>query len=274
MDDGLQLDPDIAQYYSEGWDEDARLRSGLNRLEFLRTQEILRRYLEPPMRVIDIGGGSGIHAEWLLADGHSVDLIDPVSLHVEQATAAFARSGRFTARLGDGRALGGDDDAYDAALVMGPLYHLIDRSDRVRSLAEAARVVRPGGLVAAAAITRFASLFAGLEEDEIYVDEFRAVVERDLAEGQHRNVAGKDYFTTAFFHHPDELVEEAAEAGIADIEVLAVEGPLGASPQVAEAWEDPAKRDVLLDLVRRVEREPTLMGIGPHLLLVGWVPGR
>ena len=272
MEDGLGINPEIERYYSSEWDEDARLRDGLNRLEFLRTQEILRRYLDPPMRVIDIGGGSGVHAEWLLSDGHTVDLVDPVPLHIDQANTALGATEGFTARLGDARALDGDDDIYDAGLVMGPLYHLTDRTDRVRALTEAVRVVRPGGVVAAAAITRFASLFAGLEADEIFVDQFRAVVERDLAEGQHRNVPGKDYFTTAFFHHPDELADEATEAGLVDIEVLAVEGPLGASPQVADAWEDPAKREVLLDLVRRVEREPTLMGIGPHLLLIGRVP--
>ena len=271
MDEAPQLDPDIERYYAREWDEDARLRSGLNTLEFVRTQEILRRHLEPPMRILDVGGGSGIHAEWLLADGHTVDLIDPVPLHIEQATATLGGAEGFSARLGDGRALDIAADTYDAALLLGPLYHLTERADRVQALIEAVRVVQPGGVVAAAAITRFASLFAGLEADEIFVDEFRSVVERDLAEGQHRNAAGKDYFTTAFFHHPDEVLAEAAEAGLTDMELLAVEGPLGASPQVADAWEDPAKRAVLLDLVRRVEQEPTLLGIGPHLLLIGRV---
>jgi hypothetical protein len=133
-------------------------------------------------------------------------------------------------------------------------------------------VARVGGVVAAAAITRFASLFSGLQEDEIFVDDFRAVVERDLVDGQHRNVEGRGYFTTAFFHHPVELVEEAVEAGLHGPRVYAVEGPIGAIPDFAGAWRDGDRRTVLLDLLRRVEEEPTLMGIGPHVLLFARSP--
>ncbi len=267
------LDPDILRYYTDEWDEDARLRSGLNELEFVRTRDILRRHFPAgPLRVLDVGGASGIHAAWLLGDGHGVDLVDPVPLHVEQATALLGAHDRFSARLGDARDLGGDDDAYDVALLLGPLYHLTHRRDRIAALAEAIRVVRPGGSVFAAAITRFASLFAGLTQDEYHVEEFRRVIERDLTDGQHRNPPGRDYFTTAFFHHPDELAEEAVEAGLLEVEVLAVEGPLGALPQLASDWRDPARREVLLDLIARVEREPSLLGIGPHLIVRGTVP--
>ena len=123
-----------------------------------------------------------------------------------------------------------------------------------------------------AAITRFASLFAGFEEGEIFEPEFREVVAADLDTGQHRNVEGRDYFTTAFFHHPDELIAEAAEAGLQHATLFAVEGPVMASPQNVRWWGDPEKRDILLDLIRAVEREPTLMGIGPHILLTSRSP--
>ena len=268
------LDPDVLRYYSAEWDEDARLRSGLNELEFVRTQELIRRHLpDGALEVADVGGGSGVHAEWLLADGHRVTLIDPVPLHIEQSEIRLGGNDRFTAILGDGRSLPIEDESVDAALLLGPLYHLTYRSDRIVAFSEALRVTRPDGLVAAAAITRFASLFAGLEEGEIFVPDFQRIIRGDLASGQHRNVEERDYFTTAFFHHPDELLAEAVDAGVADPEVFAVEGPIMATPQNAEWWRDPAKRGILLDFVRSVEREQSLMGIGPHLLLIGRVPG-
>ena len=267
--DDPSIDPEVLRYYSSEWDEDARLRSGLNELELVRTQELIRRHLpEAPLRILDVGGGSGIHAAWLLDDGHEVELVDPVPLHIEQAASALGGRGRFHARLGDARDLGGADHVWDAVLLLGPLYHLPERSDRLRVLREAARVVRPGGVIVIATISRFASLMAGLTKDEYHVPEFRSVIERDLAEGQHRNVEGRDYFTTAFFHHPDELVAEVRDAGLAHPDVYAVEGPIGAMPQLASDWRDPERRTVLLDLVRRVEQEPTLLGIGPHLLAV------
>ena len=269
-----ELEPEILAYYSAEWDEDARLRSGLNELELIRTQELIRRHLAGTrMTVADIGGGSGIHAEWLLQDGNEVTLIDPVPLHIEQANDRLGAAPGFRSMLGDARALPLDDHSVDAALLLGPLYHLTQRPDRITVFEEALRVTKPGGLVVAAAITRFASLFAGLEKGEIFVPEFHAIVEADVATGQHRNVEGRDYFTTAFFHHPDELIAEAIEAGLEDTTVFAVEGPVMSSAQNGRWWSNPEKREVLLGLIRLVETEPTLMGIGPHILLIARAPG-
>ncbi|MFI9597462.1 class I SAM-dependent methyltransferase [Nonomuraea sp. NPDC052265] len=76
---------EVLAYYAQGLEHD-RLREGRGRLEFWRTQDVLRRTLPPPpARVLDVGGGTGVHAEWLLADGYEVELLDPVPLHVERA---------------------------------------------------------------------------------------------------------------------------------------------------------------------------------------------
>ncbi|MGP3955133.1 methyltransferase domain-containing protein [Nonomuraea sp. 3N208] len=73
------LDTDVLGYYERGG-ELTRLRHGRNRLEFLRTRDVLRRTLPPaPARVLDVGGGAGVHAEWLAADGYEVELIDPAA---------------------------------------------------------------------------------------------------------------------------------------------------------------------------------------------------
>jgi SAM-dependent methyltransferase len=273
MMDDFQLDRDVDAYYSQAWDEDVRLRSGLAELELVRTRALIRRYLGTSQkRVLDVGGGTGVHAEWLLDDGHDVVLIDPVERHVAQASALLGEHNGFECHSGDARQLDIEDGTFDAVLMLGPLYHLTEADDRRSAWHEAIRVVKPGGFVCAAAISRFASLFAGLGEGEAFVDDFRVVIEQDLATGQHRNPPDRDYFTTAFFHHPDELSLEASTAGFADVEVYAVEGPAGAMPQFERHWKEPHKRDALIELVALVEQEPTLMGIGPHLLVFGKKP--
>jgi ubiquinone/menaquinone biosynthesis C-methylase UbiE len=270
---GPGFDPDIDRYYSAEWDEDARLRSGLREIELVRTRELIGRHLrDGENRVLDVGGGTGVHAEWLLNDGHTVVLVDPVQRHVAQASDQLGHHDRFVCLSGDARRLDFGDDVFDAVLLLGPLYHLIDADDRSDAWSEARRVAKPGGVVCAAAITRFASLFAGLEEDEAYVEEFRTIIEQDLATGQHRNPPGSDYFTTAYFHHPDDLASEAVAAGLVDVEVYAVEGPVGAMPQLERHWNSVSRRNVILDLVRFVEQEPTLIGIGPHILAFGRKP--
>ncbi|WUX81429.1 class I SAM-dependent methyltransferase [Streptomyces sp. NBC_01426] len=127
--------------------------SATGRLEFERTQELLRRYLPPaPARVLDVGGGPGTHAGWLTEEGNEVLLLDPVPKHVEQARE---RAPRCVAQLGDARDLDVEAGTFDAVLLLGPLYHLAERGDRLAALREASRVVVPGGVVAAAGISRY-----------------------------------------------------------------------------------------------------------------------
>lgn len=269
-----EIDPEIARYYTETWDEDARLRSGLNELELVRTREIVRRHLsERALEVLDVGGGGGVHAEWLLDDGHAVHLIDPMASHVDQAITSLGEVKGFSAEVADGRSLPVDDASFDVVLLFGPLYHLPDRADRALVWREAKRVVRPGGLVFAAAISRFASLYGGLTEREIFVDEFRAIVQRDLATGHHQNTTRNErYFTAAYFQHPEELEAESAEAGFTVREVLAVEGLAGALPQLEQDWGDPERRGIIIESARMVESEPSLLGASPHILLVAERP--
>lgn len=268
-----ELEPEILAYYENAWDEDARLRGGIGQLEFLRTQEIVRRHLpEGPQRVLDIGGASGVHAEWLLDDGHAVHLIDPVPGHVESARSHLDGRHGFCAEVGDGRRLDVADGSFDAVLLMGPLYHLTERADRIQCWREAHRVLRPGGVAMAAVITRFASLFSGLSSGDLFDPEFRVVVEQDLADGQHRNPGDKDWFTTAYFHRPEEATEEAAEAGFEMEAVLGVEGIATWIPRVEGWWSNPERRQVIIDAARAIESEPTLLGLGPHLIAIASKP--
>jgi 2-polyprenyl-3-methyl-5-hydroxy-6-metoxy-1,4-benzoquinol methylase len=157
MDDSESV---IAHY--EATREESRLATGLGRIELLRTQEILHRYLPPPpAQVLDVGGGTGVHAEWLAEEGFNVHLVDLSERHVEKVRADLTAAG-VTAELGDATSLEHPDGSFDVVLLLGPLYHLIERGARLEALREARRVVRPGGPVFVAAINRFASLFDGL----------------------------------------------------------------------------------------------------------------
>jgi SAM-dependent methyltransferase len=161
----------------------------------------------------------------------------------------------------------------DAVLLLGPLYHLTERDDRLLALREARRVLHPGAVLVAAAITRFASLFDGLRFGFLDDPAFVRIVERDLTDGQHRNPGDHpDYFTTAFFHHPDELAQEVTEAGLTLEAVLAVEGPGWLLPDLDEWWRDIGRRERLLHLIAAVEREPSLLGVSGHLLAVARRP--
>jgi SAM-dependent methyltransferase len=269
----MAYDREIAAYYDRG--EEAGRLEDWGRLEFARTMQLLDRYLpSPPAVVLDVGGGAGAHAVPLTDQGYEVHLLDPMALHVEQARAAGTTLA--SARIGDARDLPHDDASADAVLMLGPLYHLTDAADRGRALTEAARALRPGGLLAAAAISRFASTLDGIARRFLLDPAFEEIVERDVADGQHRNPQRvPHWFTTAYFHRPDELEREVLDAGLELRALLAVEGPFGAGAEAGalDAWLDDAeRREVLLRAIRRVEAERSLLGASPHILALATRP--
>jgi len=264
------LPAEIVAHYAGGG-EQPRLGGGTSRLEFARTRLILHRSLPaPPAHILDVGGGPGAYAQWLTDEGYAVHLVDAVPMHVEQAQAA---SNGYTAALGDARNLQEPGASADAVLLLGPMYHLTERAGRLRALAEAGRVARPGVPVFVAAISRFTSLLDGLWTNDLDELAFGQIVERDLCEGQHRNPGNRTgWFTTAYLHQPDELAREIRDAGLLLDDLVAVEGPGWLAPDFEARWQDDRRRRQLLDAVARVEREPSMLGVSAHLLAVARRP--
>ncbi|MEU8777954.1 class I SAM-dependent methyltransferase [Streptomyces sp. NPDC048606] len=264
---------EIIAFYTETINESDRLSSSADGvLEMVRTQELLRRHLPAaPARIVDIGAGPGAHARWLAEDGYDLHLIDPVPRHVAEATAAGFRS-----EIGDARALAAADASYDVALLLGPLYHLIDHGDRIRALREAARVVRPGGIVAASAIGRYASLFEHVATTALAGERVRDAVSDVLVSGVH--AAGRKGFTSAYFHTGAGLAAEAVEAGLLAPVVYGVEGPAWSALKATEQHTGDRLAhsrmfDAALAAARLAEPYPDLLAASSHMLAVATVPG-
>ena len=269
------FDPAIAAFYSEA-PEESRLEHGAFLLEALRTRELIQRFAPPaPAVVLDVGGAAGAYALWLAETGYTVHLVDAVPRLVDEARRRSAASTRPLAScsVGDARRVTFDDASADVVLLLGPLYHLTDVSDRVRALTEAARVLKPGGRLFAAAISRWASLLDGLARDLLRDERFAAIVEDDLRDGQHRNPTGQlDYFTTAYFHRPDDLRAEVVESGLVVDGLFGIEGPGWMLPDIDARLSDSRRRADLLRVARVCESEPSMLGVSPHLLVVGRKP--
>lgn len=264
------IDPAILDWYSGVEDEDTRLgRTPHGQVEMLRTRELVERALAATgarqgLDVVDVGGGTGVHARWLAAAGHRVRLVDPVPLHVYRA----ARIPGVQAEIGDARALGLPDDSADVGLALGPLYHLRERPERVLALRELARVVRPGGPLLAAAIGRYAVL-----GEFVLLGEFDPQTSRRLqfylGTGQNPD---DDGFPVLHAHLSEELAAEAVDAGWADVEVLGLEGPLG----TAVSWVPQQRVDTVIrqavEHARLLERDPRAIDLSPHLVVTGTAP--
>ncbi|HEY2549512.1 MAG TPA: methyltransferase domain-containing protein [Streptosporangiaceae bacterium] len=263
--DETALALDAREYYERGEEED-RLDRPIGALEFERTRQIVARRLPPPpATVADIGGGPGRYARWLAGLGYQVRHRDLMPLHVRQAQAG-EHGAAIESRLADARELDLPDESVDAVLLLGPLYHLERRADRVRALAEARRVVRPGGPVFAAAISRWAPRLDGVLRHRI--DLVYSQVDDMVTEVERTGVMAPLYAGSfcGFAHRPGQLRAELTAAGLRVTDLVSVEGPAMLLADLAERLADPDSRRVVLETATALERIPELVGVGPHFL--------
>jgi ubiquinone/menaquinone biosynthesis C-methylase UbiE len=264
---------DVAEHYASGY-EAGRLDIEAGKLERERSRELIERFLPPPPAIIlDVGGGTGAYSYWLAKLGYTVHLIDIVPLHVDLAKEKSdlqPEAPLASITVGDARSLKWENDQADGILLFGPMYHLTDREDRLRSLREAWRVLKKNGILIAVGISRFASAMDGLRSGFLKDPEFAAIVDRDLQSGQHKNPTEKqEYFMDTFFHHPAELRNEIKAGGFEDVGVFGVEGPGWLVHDFDGWWNDENLKNHIITLARRLETESSLLGISAHLIAVG-----
>jgi len=272
---------EIDAYYASGAEAD-RLGIGYFRLERVRTEAVLRSNLPPaPATVLDIGGGTGPYARSLTAAGYRVHLLDPIPNHVERAREAGPEGpAPASAALGDARDLPWADGEADAVLLLGPLYHLPERADREQALAEAGRVLRPGGALVAAGVSRLAPMLDGIfgtptgpPEAPLSLRQGIKIVIDVLRTGCYANPTGDPHmFTTSYMHFPSELRDEISGAGFVDGSVHAVEGPGAYLPGFDQMWFRRRGPSFFCGLAGSVDRVPWLLAVTPHLLATARKP--
>lgn len=264
----FSLDPALEKYYAEGNEQE---RLATHRLERDRTLWILEKHLPPPpARILDIGGAAGAYAFPLAQKGYEVYLIDPILQHIEQAKAYAQKSGFHLAHatVGDARHLELGDQSIDVVLMLGPLYHLTDQKDRQKALQEAYRVLKSGGVLFAAGISRFASFIDAIHKNAIQV-KYKGI-EHELQTGVHRKVV--EDFTFAYLHHPSELRKEVKEAGFQEIALKAIEGPVWDKRSLEAIYPNEEDWQKLLVLLEQIETEEAILGASAHLMAIARKP--
>ena len=244
----------------------AHRRAASTRSSSCARREIVERHLPPGrLRVLDVGGGDRRARALARARPATRSSSSTRCRATSRRRDALAAEGLAVTRRARRRARARPhaDDAFDVVLLLGPLYHLTERADRVPAWREALRVAKPGGLVIAAAITRFASLFDGLtcgvlRRPRRSARSSNATSRRPAPQSRPRR---RSWFTTAYFHHPDELAAEAAEAGARGRRGRRRRRPRGAGcARSTTAGTIRVTRETILTSTRSIESEPTLLG--------------
>jgi ubiquinone/menaquinone biosynthesis C-methylase UbiE len=262
------ISEEIIEHYTGKYDETKRLRDGFGRLERERTQELIMRYVPcHQSKVVDVGGASGIYSFHIASHGHEVHLVDIVPKHIEQAKTLASQADMpelASICIGDARHLDFPDNFADAIVMHGPLYHLIDREDRLKAIAEAKRVLKPMGTLLAFAITRYAGAIYGILKGYIYDQNYFRMTAREVNTGLRTEAPSwLNTFSSAYFHLPNELMAELERGGLIFEDLIGVIGPAWMVPDIDSDWDDPPKREVIIQLARMFEKEPLL---GPRIL--------
>lgn len=263
----------VQNFYDENVQSEWERLGVRHRTEFAVTLRALREFLPPaPARVIDIGGGPGRYALALAEAGYSVTLLD-----LSERNLAFAREksretgikleGVFQKNALDLSSF--PTESFDAALLMGPLYHLWQESERLQALREARRLLRPGGLVFASFISRFAAFQDAAAKGFAWVLEKPELNEKLLATGI--NIGATDGFTDAYFAHPDEVIPLGEAAGFETLLRLGVEGMVGGHETYVNSLEG-KDFEIWADLNYRIGKDPAAIGASEHILYIGKKP--
>lgn len=242
-----------------------------HRTEFAVSLRALAEHLPPsPATILDCGGGPGRYAIALAQRGYDVTLFDlsPELLAMAQKKATEAAVALTGFEQGTATDLSRyADGQFDAVLLMGPLYHLLDEPERQRALAEAARVVKPGGPVFAAFIARYAGHIDGAAEYPKEAVDHPEIYELIEETGRLPPRADGRVAFVAYFAHPSEIRPLCDAAGLDVVTVLGVEGVVSLREEkvnalTGDAWEH------WVDINYRIAHDPCTHGGVEHLLAI------
>ncbi len=255
----------IEKLYSRSNEQDRLTKHVLERD---RTLQILKKRLPAsPARILDVGGAAGVYAFPLAKLGYEVHLVDPVTLHIDQAKT-YAKEQKMqlaSYTVGDARSLIQEDGSVDVVLLFGPLYHLFEKKERIQALQEACRVLKKGGILFAVAIPRCASLMDAMYKGTLYSK--LEVIEQDLLNGiHHKKVEAIDFL---YLHEPNELKEEIIKSGFKDLSIISIEGPVWQRDVVENLSKDSQNWLRLLHLLEKIEADEHIIGASAHIMAIG-----
>ena len=273
-----EIDDTVSRHIQRMYDQQTGRewdRMDRHRTEFALTLRALAEHLPPPpARILDCGGGPGRYAIELARQGYEVVLFDlaPENLGLAREKAAAAEVTLAGYEQGTATDLTRFPDGhFDAVLLLGPLYHLLQETDRLRALEESRRVLKPGGPLFAAFLSRYAIMRYAAANEPLLIVEQPHVVAAVLADGVLPPAGEEGVGFVAHFAHPPEIEPLLRRAGLEARAVLAAEGLVSMIEQQVNALSGPAW-DAWVELNWRVAADPALPAGAEHLLAVAVKP--
>lgn len=225
---------EVREYYDKiAESEWNRLNNPYTRVEYCSTVYLIEKYFPKTGHIIDIGSGAGRYSLELLKKGYKVSLLDISNNELEIAKRKIEESNLIAEKYYCKSALELDflqDETFDGALVMGPLYHIHSLEDRQKVLQDTYRILKKNGVALISYINTWGALKASASEfPESFqdIEHFQKYIEGDL------KFSAEESFTVTYFTTPPLALEEIRQSGFKIISYAGAESFLsGLNTQV------------------------------------------
>jgi S-adenosylmethionine-dependent methyltransferase len=260
---------DIRQLYDDNVEkENTRLER--HQLEHDMTCRYLDKYLPRRGKILEIGCATGAYTIPLAKRGYQVTAVDFAAKEVQLCRDKVKEEHlekQVTCLVADGRDLADiTENDYDAALIMGPLYHLVIEEDRLNVLQQAYRHLKKGGLVFSAFISRYGIWGDVITNLPHYIELVRDV-QSVISQGRDADLAYKKGNFRAYFATPEEIIPFHEQAGFKTVLLAGIE-TAGIRDEPYNSLKG-KKREMWLDLLFSISTQPSIIGASNHILYVG-----
>src|SRR6059036_788766 len=243
-----------------------------HRTEFAVTMRVLHDYIPTqPVDILDVGSGPGRYAIALARHGHRVTLVDlsKKSLDYAKEQAQKAKVELAGCVRGNAVSLSGFENAtFSVVLLLGPLYHLQSETERQQAVRESRRVLRPGGIILASFITRYAPFRWAAKNDPSWMPSHRQLLETGVFIPSMGPKGADRGFTDAYFASPGEVKPLMEQEGFETLDLIGCEGIVSLIEEKVNALTG-REFDEWVELNRQLGRDPSVQGACEHLLYVG-----
>ncbi|MDD4124179.1 MAG: class I SAM-dependent methyltransferase [Eubacteriales bacterium] len=237
--------------------------------EFEITRSYLDRYIKSGDTVLDMGGGPGRYSLYLASKGCDVTLVDLSQSNVDFALKKAEEKGiRITARQGDARYIDKNiAEKFDHVLLMGPLYHLLEKNDRKTAVSACLNCLRDGGILYASFISSFAGVIYYMKEgiDIMTIDPTERKYMRQVARDE--DFSGLA-FTMAYFARMQDIQPFFEQFGLKKLHLFGQEGIISPCEDKINAQSEQAVKE-WIDISKLLCENENYMSYSEHFMYIG-----
>ena len=258
---------DIVRYYASNG-ESTRCRR--QQLEFAICLRLLQRYLREPKKILELGCGAGFYTMHLALHGHRVTAVDSsqeLLVHNRQAIASLGHTDTVRHFLADVRHLPQEiGKGFDAILLMGPMYHIFDKRERLNLMRRCHQLLDENGLLLTSFLNRAGYLAHVLarQPDSLrqFPNQMKAVLQSGYDPSHPRDGQFRGYFADLC-----EISELHAQASFKLTHTHVLDPGIGAGDENFNRLDEELK-DLWANLLTQYSEQKELFSSGRTLMTV------